>query len=112
MKQNDAIKMLSAIAHDGRLTLMRKLIQAGPDGVSAGDLARFAGIGATTASAQLLVLANAGLVRHERAGRGVTYYAEYDRMSGLLAFLMKDCCCERQEICAPLAEDVFAGAAA
>ncbi|MFK8050513.1 MAG: ArsR/SmtB family transcription factor, partial [Halioglobus sp.] len=71
MKQSNAIKILSAVAHDGRLTLIRHLIQAGPEGVSAGDLARFAKIGPTTASAQLLVLANAGLVRSERSGRQV-----------------------------------------
>ncbi len=104
MKQNDAIKSLSAMAHDGRLKLLRKLIQAGPDGLLAGDLARFAGIGATTASAQLLVLTNADLIYSERSGREVRYFAAYDQMRGLLSFLMMDCCGNRSEICEPVAK--------
>ncbi len=102
MEMSDATKTLAAIAHEGRLTLIRRLIQAGPDGVSAGTLARFAGIGPTTASAQLLVLANAGLVRSVRDGRRITYFAQYDRMKDLLAFLMLDCCGGNSDICDPL----------
>lgn len=104
VKQFDAIKSLSAMAHDGRLTLLRRLIQSGPDGVLAGELASFAGIGATTASAQLLVLSNAGLVHSERHGRQVRYFADYENMRGLLSFLMEDCCAKREDICKPVAE--------
>lgn len=103
MKTSEATKTLAAIAHDGRLTLVRRLIQAGPEGVSAGALARFAGIGPTTASAQLLVLANAGLVRSVRDGRHITYFADYDRMKDLLGFLMMDCCGGKADICEPVA---------
>lgn len=103
MEIKSATKTLAAIAHDGRLVLVRRLIQAGPDGVSAGDLARFAGIGPTTASAQLLVLANAGLVRSLRDGRSIRYFANYDRMRDLLSFLMLDCCGGRADICEPVA---------
>jgi len=102
MKQNDAIKSLSALAHDGRLKLMRCLIQAGPDGVGSGALARHADVGATTASAQLLVLTNAGLVRSQRQGREVTYFAEYGRFSDLMRFLLHDCCANREEVCGVL----------
>lgn len=101
MKQNHAIKILSAIAHDGRLLLMRRLIQAGPNGVSAGALAQFAKSEATTTSAQLLVLSNAGLVRSVRKGRTVTYFAEYQAMSSLLSYLMVDCCGGNEDICSP-----------
>ncbi len=104
MKQSNAIKILSAMAHDGRLTLIRRLIQAGPDGVSAGELARFAKIGPTTASAQLLVLANAGMVSSTRNGRQVNYVAEYEVMGELLGFLMQDCCSNRPEICSSVVQ--------
>lgn len=102
MKKNDAIKTLSALAHDGRLTLMRRLIEAGPDGVVAGELARHAGIESTTASGQLLVLVNSGLIRSERNGRFITYFSNYDHLRELLQFLMRDCCGNRQEICCGL----------
>ncbi len=102
MKLNIAVEILSALAHEGRVTLVRLLIQAGPEGLGAGELAASAGLAATTASAQLLVLKNAGLVQSERRGRHINYAANYKQMTGLLQFLMKDCCCSRQEICAPL----------
>jgi len=86
------------------LALVRRLIQAGPAGVTAGALADFAKIGPTTASAQLLVLANAGLVKGIRSGRQVTYVADYERMRSLLTFLMLDCCGGEIEICAPVAK--------
>ncbi len=104
MELTDATDCLSAIAHEGRLVLVRRLIQAGPTGISAGGLAEFAGIGPTTASAQLLVLANAGLVKGIRKGRQVTYVADYERMRRLLTFLMLDCCSGETEICAPVAK--------
>jgi len=102
MKQYDAVQGLAAIAHDGRLTLMRALIKAGPDGVAAGELARSAGVNATTASAQLLVLTNAALVTSERKGRSVIYYANFARMTELLGFLLLDCCAGHPQICAPI----------
>ena len=102
MKQNEAIKSLSAIAHDDRLKLLRRLIQAGPEGVLAGDLARFAEIGPTTASAQLLVLSNSGLVHSERSGREVRYFASCNQMRDLMCFLLVDCCSKRADICEPV----------
>ena len=92
MKQKDAIKCLSAIAHDGRLSLVRRLIQAGPSGMASGDLAKAAAINTTTASAQLLVLANCGLVSRERRGKKIIYSAQYERFQQLIHFLMEDCC--------------------
>ncbi len=102
MELTNAIETLSALAHESRLTLVRLLIQAGPEGLGAGELAANAGLAATTASAQLLVLKNAGLVKSERRGRHINYAADYQQMSSLLGFLMEDCCCSRTEICHPL----------
>jgi len=97
-----AVDSLSALAHEGRLTLVRRLIQAGPSGVNAGELAQELGLGATTASAQLLVLKNAGLVQSKRSGRQIAYSVSYDKMATLLGFLMEDCCCGHAKICEPL----------
>ena len=55
-----ATRCLAALAHDGRLGLVRRLVQSGPEGMRAGDLARAEGLQLTTASAQLGVLAHAG----------------------------------------------------
>lgn len=103
MEPRAAIDALSAIAHTGRLAIFRLLVQAGPDGLAAGDVARAVGSLANTLSANLNVLAGAGLVRSRRDGRSIIYRADYDRMSELLAFLMEDCCAGKPEICGPLA---------
>ena len=97
MESSDAIRALSALAHDGRLGLVRSLVRAGPDGIAAGALARGAGLAPSTASAQLLVLANAGLVRSARAGRQVRYCAEYGQLGALVEFLIRDCCRDASE---------------
>jgi len=42
-------------------------------------------------------------VTSRRNGRSIIYTADYERMSGLLGFLMEDCCNGDASICAPLA---------
>jgi len=87
------------MSHLGRLNLLRYLIQAGDVGIRSGELAKKAKIGATTASAQLLVLTNADLVSSKRNGREITYFANYQALGELMGFLMHDCCQNREEIC-------------
>jgi len=103
METPNAVAGLSALAHPGRLEVFRLLVRAGPDGMAAGDIARATGSLANTLSANLSLLAGAGLVSSRREGRSIIYRAGYDRMSELLAFLMEDCCSGNREICAPLA---------
>lgn len=104
MEIKAAVARLSALAQESRLSVFRLLVQAGRDGMAAGDVARTLGIPANTLSAQFTVLANAGLVTSRREGRSILYAADYDGMSDLLVFLMEDCCQGRPEVCAPLAE--------
>ena len=103
MESKAAIKRLSALAQESRLEVFRLLVKAGPEGRPAGEIARELDITPNTLSAQLTVLANAGMVSSRRDGRSIIYAADYDTMSELLAYLMDDCCQGRPEICAPLA---------
>ncbi|MBS0361417.1 MAG: helix-turn-helix transcriptional regulator [Proteobacteria bacterium] len=98
-----AVGALGALAHPGRLEVFRLLVQAGPEGMAAGEIARATGSLANTLSANLNILAGAGLATSRREGRSIIYAAGYDRMRELLAFLMEDCCAGKPEICAPLA---------
>lgn len=104
IKLSKAVEALSALAHEGRLSIFRLLVRAGNDGVAAGDIARKLGVLPNTLSASLTVLVNAGLIDSRREGRSIFYSANYDRMSGLLGYLMEDCCNGNAAICAPLAE--------
>jgi len=103
MEMETAIKRLSAIAQEARLQVFRLLVKAGPEGVPAGDIARALDVPANTMSAQLLVLANAGLVKARREGRSIIYAINFEAMRDLLVFLTEDCCGGRAEMCAPLA---------
>lgn len=98
-----AVAALSALAHERRLAIFRMLMQAGHGGMAAGEIAQRQRVPPNTLSANLAVLAHAGLVQSRRHGRSVIYTAAYDRMSDLLIHLVEDCCQGRPEVCAPLA---------
>ncbi len=51
-------------------------------------------------------LTYAELIGSRRQGQSIICTASYDRMGGLLGFLMEDCCEGASEICALLAEVV------
>lgn len=102
-----AVAALSALGHEARLTTFRMLVQAGRDGLAAGEIARRLDVPPNTLSANLNILSNAGLVQSRRDGRSIIYTARYDYMSDLLGFLVEDCCDASHEICAPLAEVVL-----
>ncbi len=100
---NRALAGLSALAHEGRLALFKQLVRMEPEGMAAGALARAVGTNFTTASAQLGVLSQAGLVTNRRQGRSIIYRVDFGEARALIAFLMEDCCQGRAEILAPLA---------
>ncbi|KKC24763.1 ArsR/SmtB family transcription factor [Sphingomonas sp. SRS2] len=102
METKSVVTSLAALAHEGRLAIFRLLVQAGPNGVAAGKIARRLGVLPNTLSASLNILSHAGLIDSRREGRSIIYTAHYDTMRQLLAFLMEDCCAGSPEICAPL----------
>ena len=61
-----AVPALSALAHEGRLSIFRLLVQAGPKGLAAGEIARATGVLPNTLSSNLNILAAAGLVTSHR----------------------------------------------
>lgn len=102
MELEAAVLALSALAYEGRLRIFRELVQAGPEGLAAGEIARRVDMAPSTLSASLTVLSHAGLVNSQRQGRSIIYAAAYERMAALLGYLVKDCCNGRPEVCAPL----------
>nr|WP_210325001.1 metalloregulator ArsR/SmtB family transcription factor [Mesorhizobium silamurunense] len=90
-----------ALSQETRLRLLRSLVVAGPDGIAAGSLAEQVGVSPSNVSFHLKELERAGLVTARRDARSIVYSAEYDALSGLIRFLMEDCCSGRPEICAP-----------
>lgn len=103
MEKMNAVAALSALGQETRLDVFRTLVRAGPEGISAGDLAEGLGVRANTLSTHLAVLARAGLILSEREGRTIRYRADYDGARALIAFLVGDCCAGRPELCGPFA---------
>lgn len=102
-----AVSALSALAHENRLMAFRLLMQAGPEGISAGEIARQLEVPPNTLSSNLTILTHAGLIEGRREGRSIIYSAKYENMTALLEYLMEDCCGGSPEICASLAEIVL-----
>lgn len=107
MELKHAITALSALAHPGRLTTFRMLVQAGREGIAAGEIARQLDVPPNTLSANLNILSHADLIESRREGRSVIYSARYESMADLLEYLMEDCCGGNPEICARLADMVL-----
>ncbi len=106
MDLNQPITSFAALSQQTRLEVFRLLIKAGTDGLLAGELGERLGVRQNTMSANLTVLLNAGLVRNERQGRTIRYFADFDAVRGLLAFLMEDCCGGRSELCKPIIDEI------
>ncbi|HKZ96063.1 MAG TPA: metalloregulator ArsR/SmtB family transcription factor [Hyphomicrobiaceae bacterium] len=99
MDERLAIGALGALAHEHRLAIFRALVRAGPAGLKAGEIARAAGIGATSLSFHIKELERAGLTRSWRDGRFVHSSIDVEGIRGLIAYLTEDCCEGRPELC-------------
>ena len=93
---------LSALGHEARLQVFRLLVQAGPDGLSVGDIIAHTGLAASTLAHHLAALVDAGLVRQERRGRMVQSIAEVAALRRTVDFLLSECC---TGVCAAQAGD-------
>lgn len=101
MEESKAITALGALAQETRLRIYRLLVRAGPLGEPAGGIAAALELAPATLSFHLKELERAGLIRARRAGRQIFYAPDFAAMSGLLDFLMEDCCQGRAEVCGP-----------
>ncbi|RVT83380.1 ArsR family transcriptional regulator [Rhodobacteraceae bacterium CCMM004] len=103
MESSDAITLLSALAHPGRIAVVRLLMRHFPRGVAAGEIAAALDLKPNTASQHLGHLERTGLIAAARDGRRVLYSARPARMGGLIDYLAADCCRGRPDLCTALA---------
>ncbi|WP_022700679.1 ArsR/SmtB family transcription factor [Oceanicaulis alexandrii] len=94
-----AASQFAALAHETRLIVFRTVMNAGPEGVSAGDLAVKAQVTPSNLSAHLTVLVSAGLLDVRRDGRRRYYFAALSAVRGLLNFLIMECCDGNPDVC-------------
>ena len=101
MDADHALRAFSALADGTRLRVIHALVVAGPEGMAAGAVAQDVGASPSRMSFHLTALAEAGLVRSRREAKSIIYSADFDALSGIIQFLMRDCCGGRPEICDP-----------
>src|SRR5687767_11053183 len=101
MEKTNIIDALAALAQENRLDTYRLLVQAGPEGMAAGEIAATLGLPPNTLSFHFDRLRQAGLVTVRRNGRSMIYAARYDTMNALIGFLTEKCCGGQSELCAP-----------
>lgn len=104
MEVNTALEVFAALSQESRLWAFRILVQAGPAGLCAGDIADALGSRQNTMSSHLKRLNACGLIEGRRDGRHVIYNANYNTVSSLVFFLLEDCCAGNAGACDSVAK--------
>lgn len=92
MNELQALDAFASLSQETRLRIVRMLVIAGPDGMPAGAVGDAMGASSSKISFHLSHLERAGLIQSRREARSIIYSAVYPALSGLIEFLMKDCC--------------------
>ncbi|WP_299137975.1 metalloregulator ArsR/SmtB family transcription factor [uncultured Tateyamaria sp.] len=95
-----AASAFAALGSEQRLSVLRTLVRAGPDGLSIGALGDRTGVTGSTLTHHMKILATAGLVTQARQGRSIICAAvAYDEVSALSNFLLTECCADSAAPC-------------
>ncbi len=92
MDINEALIAFDALSQETRLRVFRLLVEHGPDGAPAGKIGKMLGIPHNTLSFHLNHMSNADLVVSRREGRSIIYSANFEFFTGLIRFMIEDCC--------------------
>jgi len=85
-------EQLSALGHPVRLQILRFVVQAGPEGASAGDIQAHVELPASTLSHHLKRLVDADVLSSRGEGTFHFYAADYTALRALTDYLWEDCC--------------------
>lgn len=87
-----AVSALSALAHEHRLAVFRVLVEAGPEGLSAGAIAEKLDLVPSSLTFHTQALQRAGLIGRRRLSRQIFYAADFETMNALVGYLTENCC--------------------
>ena len=105
------VEALGALAHEHRLGIYRLLVEASPEGMSAGDIADRIGLVPSSLTFHVQSLQRSGLIAQKRVSRQLFYSADFAAMNKLVEYLTKNCCGGAQS-CAPARNPVATKASA
>ncbi|WP_420406683.1 ArsR/SmtB family transcription factor [Hoeflea sp.] len=97
MDDIEAAQGFAAMGSDSRLTVLQTLVRAGEKGLSVGDIQARTGIPASTLAHHLKFLAAASLIVQRKEGRSIVSTANYQHLSALAGFILKNCCAEAKQ---------------
>lgn len=80
------------MAQESRLGVFRLLVEAGPEGLCASDIATRLKLAAPTLSFHLKELSQAGLLTSRQEGRFIFYAPDFAAMNDLVGYLTENCC--------------------
>ncbi len=92
METKEVVIALAALAQDTRLAIFRALVQAGSDGMAAGQIGDQLGIAPSSLSFHVKELSRAGLVKSRAESRYVIYSVNFPVMENLMDYLTENCC--------------------
>lgn len=92
MDTQKALIAFDALSQETRLQAFRILVEFGNDGAAAGTLSERLKIPHNTLSFHLNHMSNAGLVLSRREGRSIIYSANFEFFTGLIRYMVEDCC--------------------
>ena len=92
MDTKQALAAFDSLSQDTRLRVFRMLVEYGPEGAPAGSLSEALQIPHNTLSFHLSHMSHADLVVSRREGRSIIYSANFEFFSGLIRFMVEDCC--------------------
>ncbi|ESZ89429.1 ArsR/SmtB family transcription factor [Congregibacter litoralis] len=107
METTSVVTALGALAHETRLQAFRLLIEVGPEGLPATEIANRLGVQKSLMSTHLNTLSRAGLTSVVRNGRQIIHTIDLSQTRDLLSFLVKDCCNGDTERCASLLDQIL-----
>lgn len=89
-----AATAFAALGSEQRLSLIRRLVRAGPAGLPIGELGADVGVTGSVLTHHLKQLVSAGLVEQRRDGRRILCSVDFDAIRGLSDFLLHECCAD------------------
>ena len=102
MEKATAITVFESLASSVRLDVFRLLVQQGPQGLVAGEIAAALDVPATNLSFHLKALTQSGLLAVTQEGRFQRYRANMPLMSELIGYLTDECCGGNPGACLPV----------
>lgn len=90
-----AAAAFAALGSEQRLSVLRTLVRAGPEGLRIGELGARTGVTGSTLTHHVKILSSAGLVTQARQGRAIICAAvAFDEVQDLSNFLLTECCAD------------------